>query len=178
MGRRKPPSPASEVAAMRAAPPATTADVVAGRPSRPAPAARPATHNPRVAPPATLPSTNQDAVAAHRWPRARSASGVMVESMERPQGDQVERAAATTATVAAAMARTSVPVMGVLPSRRWSRRRPEERGGPEGEDAPVAGDEPVTGIVAEARHADDGHVEVDGAGRAVERGVAEGEDAP
>ena len=158
--------------------------MVPGSPSRPTPAARPATHSPRVAPPTTLPATNQDAVAPQRWPRARSASGVMVESMERPQGDQVERAAPTTAMRAAAtswefgLGHESSPFAVVVVLTLSLVGHPEERGGPEGEDAPVAGDEPIAGVVAEARHADDGHGEVDSAGRAVERGVAEGEDAP
>ena len=64
--------------------------VVAGTISR-APAARRARTAPRVAPPATLPVKYQVAVAHQRCPRPFSAKGVMVESMETPQGDHVER---------------------------------------------------------------------------------------
>src|SRR5207302_2723453 len=47
----------------------------------------------------------------------------------------------------------------------------------EGEDAAVAGDQPVAGAVVGAGHADDGLVEAQVAGRAVAAGGAEGEDA-
>ena len=48
---------------------------------------------------------------------ARSARGVIVASMETPQGDQVERAAAATATIAAATV-TSACMGSPLPSCR------------------------------------------------------------
>src|SRR4029077_663770 len=47
----------------------------------------------------------------------------------------------------------------------------------EGEDAAVGGDQPVAAAVGGGGHADDGLVEVEAAGGAVEPGVAEGEDA-
>ena len=47
----------------------------------------------------------------------------------------------------------------------------------EGEDAAVVGDQPVAAAVGGGGHADDGLVEGDAAGGAVEAGVAEGEDA-
>ena len=46
---------------------------------------------PSVAPPASAPTRYHEAAADQRCPRPCSASGVMVDSMERPQGDHVER---------------------------------------------------------------------------------------
>ena len=48
--------------------------------------------------------------------------------------------------------------------------RPVEDGVPEGEDAPVGGEEPVPGIVGGGGHADDGRVEVQASGGSVELG--------
>ena len=68
-----------------------------------------------------------------------------------------------------------MPTMGwlrlMLPVEPW------KRGVAEGEDAAVAGDEPVAVAGGCCGHADDGLVELDGAGGAEEAGVAEGEDA-
>src|SRR5207302_1663272 len=47
----------------------------------------------------------------------------------------------------------------------------------EGEDAAVAGDQPVAGATGCRGHADDGLVQAHGAGRSVEACVTEGEDA-
>src|SRR6202034_3629141 len=99
--------------------------------------------------------------------------GVTVASMETPQGDQVERAAATTATTAAATVRRMVTCAPFV-----SRRRSEEGRVAEGEDPPVPGHQPVAGFVPVRRQSDDGHVEVDGARRPVEDGVPVAEDAP
>ena len=62
---------------------------------------------PSVSPPTTAPITNQVAVERNRWPRPCSASGVMVDSIESPHGDQVERTAAATATTSAISTRAS-----------------------------------------------------------------------
>ena len=54
---------------------------------------------PRVSPPKTAPMTNQVAVRPNLWPRPASATGVICESIDCPQGDQVDRTAAANATV-------------------------------------------------------------------------------
>jgi hypothetical protein len=74
------------------------------------PAARRARTAPRVAPPATLPVRYQVAVVHQRCPRPFSAKGVMVDSMETPQGDQVERMPPTSARAMAQRATTSMTV--------------------------------------------------------------------
>ena len=53
--------------------------------------------------PEQAPATNQVAVAPYRWPRLRSPNGVMVDSIDSPHGDHVERTAAATATTAPAV---------------------------------------------------------------------------
>ncbi len=123
------------------------------------PRARPAMTRPSVAPPTVPPATNQAAVLPYRWPRPRSARGVTVASMETPQGDQVERIPATTATTAAA-AINSACMRAPFPSRR----RPEERGAAEGEDPPVLGHQPVAGVVAVGRQAHHRLIELERAG--------------
>ncbi len=105
--------PASDATATSAAASATSPRVVGGIDPDCTAAASKAITAPRVTPPATAPRTNQEAVAPYRWPLPRSATGVMVESIDRPHGDQVERAAAPTATNPAATAIQNV--MG-LPS--------------------------------------------------------------
>src|SRR5262245_61678860 len=75
--------------------------VVAVRPTQDRRPAASATNTPVVAPPITEPTRNQLAVQRKRCPRPDSASGVMVESIDRPHGDQVERTAAATAVTAA-----------------------------------------------------------------------------
>ena len=138
-----------------------------------------------MAPPATLPVRYQVAVAHQRCPRPFSAKGVMVESIDTPQGDQVERTPPTNAMAMAQTAIASESVQWIIDRRSFrrcefvvaSRRRPEERGTAEGEDAAVAGHQPVPGVVVRRGHPDDGQVQADAAGRSVEGSIAVGEDA-
>src|SRR4051812_24970177 len=97
-------------AAARAASTAATASAVDDVRSTLAPssAARVAVPTPNVAPPAAAPTTNHVAVAPKRWRRVRSASGVMVDSIDWPHGDHVERTAAATASATASTMRTSI----------------------------------------------------------------------
>src|SRR3546814_4917460 len=61
---------------------------------------------------------------------------------------------------------------------RVAAARPSEAGFAEGEDPAVRGDEPVPASGGCGGHADDGLVELHGAGGVVEAGVAEREDPP
>src|ERR1700730_3705409 len=60
--------------------------------------AAPAITQPRVRPPISAPATNQPAVCPNFRPRPASAIGVICDSIESPQGDHVERAAAASAS--------------------------------------------------------------------------------
>ena len=64
-------------------------------------AASSAAPRPSVAPPSVAPRMNQVAVVRNRLPRPCSPSGVIVESIDCPHGDHVERIAAATATTPA-----------------------------------------------------------------------------
>ena len=57
---------------------------------------------------------NQAAVPRKEWPRARSVNGVMVESMDRPQGDHVDRTAAAVATIAPLTTITTTEVVALM----------------------------------------------------------------
>ena len=74
--------------------------------------------SPRVTPPTVAPATNHEAVARYECPFPRSPKGVMVESMDRPHGDQVDRTAAATATAAPTSGSQTVMVMPPI-RRRW-----------------------------------------------------------
>src|SRR3954451_9758028 len=76
----------------------TTAAVTGPGSRRDAGAAMAAMVAPNSAPAAVDAAVYQSAVVIHRLPRARSPSGWMLESIDSPQGDQVERTAATRAT--------------------------------------------------------------------------------
>ena len=56
---------------------------------------------PISAPPSVAPSANAVTVTAHVEPRPRSPSGVMLASIDSPQGDQAARTAASTAATRA-----------------------------------------------------------------------------
>src|SRR5262249_42073499 len=90
--------PASTVAATSASTAVTARAALAATPSAPAIPAPIAISATSVNPPSVAPATNHAAVRAKRWPRPASASGVSWESMDNPHGDQVDRAAAASAT--------------------------------------------------------------------------------
>src|SRR5690349_606200 len=84
---------------------------------------------PRAAPAAPAASANAVTVIPHRLPRLRSPSGVMLPSIDSPQGDHSERSPATiasgTATVSSAGAvtialavRPEAGMVGTDPGRR------------------------------------------------------------
>src|SRR3954452_12308444 len=87
---------------------------------------------PTMAPAAVEPPTYQPAVTNQWFPRPRSPSGWMLESIDSPQGDQVERTAATSAT--------AIPnqVVAVTTDRRWWSRADAAAGHPAG-SRPLAG---------------------------------------
>src|SRR5271165_3207361 len=82
-----------------ASPPITVGD---GDVTAPIAAPSPPASPPTVRPPATEPAKYQATVRPHRVLRARSPSGLMLASIDSPQGDQEERSAATTATASPA----------------------------------------------------------------------------
>src|SRR5690348_2261014 len=79
---------------------------------------------PKAIPPATDPAEYQAAVTPHRLFLARSPSGLMLASIDSPQGDQVDRIAATTAS---GTPRTTATAL-LVTARRPRRRRRVARG--------------------------------------------------
>src|SRR5439155_25136085 len=75
------------IASTRARSPSSNATI---DPSAPSP-------DPAAIPPSVEPLTKAATVTPHRRPRARSPSGVMLPSIDAPQGDHVERIAPTSA---------------------------------------------------------------------------------
>src|SRR5437588_10359942 len=78
---------------------------------------------PAARPPATEPTRYAPAVTPHRLPRARSPSGLMLESIDSPQGDQVERTPAMRASPNPTTLIRAVAVMvppGAVPEARTS----------------------------------------------------------
>ncbi len=74
---------------------------------------------PMVTPPRTEPATKNIAATPNRLFRPRSPSGVMLESIDSPHGDQVDRTAPTTADATPAHTTTAVTVRG--PDTSWDR---------------------------------------------------------
>src|SRR6185436_19446226 len=92
-------------AAAAAARPRRTVPDRSSAPTRAAASAAPA---PSVAPPTSAPTTKHVAVLRKRRPRLASARGVIVDNIDNPHGDQVERAAAASAVTAAS---TAIPAL-------------------------------------------------------------------
>src|SRR5436190_23744397 len=95
-------TPRSAASAHPVAPTTLTATALADRSRKLVRPASTAAAAPSVAPPSTVPATNHVVVTHQRWPRLRSPRGVIVESIEWPHGDHVDRTAATTARTRAA----------------------------------------------------------------------------
>src|SRR5439155_2880843 len=108
VGRRRPRIPRSTTAPARTiAASATIRGAVATPPAAHRPAAP--SSPPAAAPAAVAPTANHAAVTPHLDRLARSPSGLMLPSIDSPQGDHAERTPATAASAAARPVRTSPP---------------------------------------------------------------------